>query len=418
MEHDIHPDDALNLILDHARSFTLPTETVPLEEAMGRALPFTVSSLVDQPPFDKAAMDGYAFRRPAGVVSRTAAPYVVVDATVAAGAHRPRPLLPGQAVRIMTGAPVPPETEAVWRLEWTTLEGGRVRFREREPTSNVIRRGENIGLGDPLVTPRLLMAQDLGILAASGYDRVDVSRRPSVALLSTGGELREPVARTQDPLAEEVVEKALGKAGIFDSNAPLLAARLRLAAARPARLGIVPDDVERLVTAVGEALERHEIVVLTGGVSAGDFDHVPEVAGRLGVTGVFHRLRMRPGKPLFFGVREDRALFGLPGNPVSTFLAAELFVAPYLMVRAGIPTTPPTVELTLARDVRRKGADTVAYLPAGVRWPECVVDPLPYTGSSMVNVLATADALIRLEAGQDFVSEGQPVRALLIRHRV
>jgi len=416
VEHLIHPDDAQSLVLDHARSHPLETETVALEDALGRALPFTVSSLLDQPPFDKAAMDGYAYRRPAGVIARTAAPYTVVD-TIAAGSAHPKPLMPGTAVRIMTGAPVPPETEGVWRLEWTTPEAGRVRLQEREPLSNIIRRGENICMGDPLVTPRLLTPQDLGILAASGYGQVDVSRAPSVAVISTGGELRIPVARTQDPQAEEVVEKALGKAGIFDSNAPLLAARARQAAARPTRLGIVSDDPELLVAAVGAALEAHDVVILSGGVSAGDFDHVPEVAGRLGVTGVFHELKMRPGKPTYFGTRGDRALFGLPGNPVSSFLACELFVVPYLRVRAGLTHSPSVVSCVLARDLRRKGTDNVHFLPARVTWPEGVVEALPYTGSSMLNVLAEANALLRLEAGLEFIAEGARVEALLIRPR-
>ncbi len=416
MQHLIHPDDALNLVLEHARSFPLETETVALDDSLGRALPFTVSSLLDQPPFDKSAMDGYAFRRPAGVVSRTARPYTVIN-TLPAGSAHPKPLLPGQAVRIMTGAPVPPDTEAVWRVEWTTLEGERVRLMERESTSNIIRRGENIGMGDPLVTPRLLTPQDIGVLAASGYGRVDVSRSPSVAVLSTGGELQEPGAWTHDPLAEEAVEKALGEAGIFDSNAPLLAARVRQAAARPIRAGIVPDDVDKLVAAVGEALDKHDVVVLSGGVSMGDFDHVPEVAGRLGVKGVFHELKMRPGKPTYFGTRGDRALFGLPGNPVSSFLACELFVVPYLLVRAGITCTSALFDCTLACDLRRKIVDSVIFLPAVLICPAFFLEPLTYTGSSMINVLSGADALIRLEAGQEFVAEGMLVRVLLIRHR-
>ncbi len=414
MEHLLHPDDALYLVLDHARNHPMKTETVPLEESLGRALPFTVSSLLDQPPFDKAAMDGYAYRRPAGVISRTERPYTVID-TLAAGSVHPEPLHPGEAVRIMTGAPVPPDTEGVWRVEWTTIEGGRVRFREREPVVNIIRRGENLGMGDPLVTPRILAPQDLGILAASGYGRIDVSAAPSVAVISTGDELREPLAWTHNPLAEEVVEKALGEAGIFDSNAHLLAARVRQAAARPVRAGIVPDEVERLVTAVGEALDRYDVVILSGGVSRGDFDHVPEVAGRLGVTGVFHELRMRPGKPTFFGTRGDRALFGLPGNPVSSFLACELFVVPYLLVRAGLTCTPPLVTCTLVRDLQRKSLDNVAFLPAHINWPEGTIEPLPYNGSSMITVLAGADALIRLEPGQEFLSEGTRIHARLIR---
>ena len=160
------------------------------------------------------------------------------------------------------------------------------------------------------------------------------------------------------------------------------------------------------------------MVVLTGGVSMGDTDHVPAVAARLGVTGVFHELKMLPGRPTYFGVRGDRALFGLPGNPLSSFLGCELFVVPYLLIRAGIPTTPPTVELTLAKDVRSRNAGFVQYLPARVRWPSCVVEPLPCTGPSMLNVLASADALIRLEVGQELVPEGALVPTLLIRHRV
>lgn len=413
MKSPIHPDEALARVLEHARAQAPSIEDVPLADALGRVLTRSLLSLVDQPPFAKAAVDGFAFRQHADGRDENA---YRITAVVRAGQKAPA-LQPGEAVRIMTGAPVPENADGVQRVEWTRHEGDRVWFLKRESASNIIARGENARQKEPLMTPRVLMPQDLGVLAACGYARVPAARRPRVAVISTGDEIRPAcIADPADPDAFSRAEAELGAASIFDSNGPQLTACAAAFGADARFLGIVPDDEERIRDAISRALEAFDAVVVSGGVSMGDFDHIPAAAARAGVTTVFHGVRMRPGMPAFFGVRGPAAFFGLPGNPVSTFVHALLLLEPYLKARMGLIDVPaPRVPVTLASKLSRKKGENVQFWPVRIRWPEGTAEPLSYHGSSMITVLAGTDALIRLEEGQTEIPPGAIVHARLVR---
>lgn len=406
MRTNIHPDEALALILDVAqRNFLRPaTERVPIDAANGRALSLSIASPIDHPPFDKSAMDGFAF-------SKTAATnlYRVID-SVSAGRSSGAELKQGEAIRIMTGSPIPNGADAVQRIEWTEEAGHDaagfplVLFSRPETSDNIIRKGENLRKGAELLSPRILSAQDIGILAAGGFFEVEVSVKPRVAVISTGDEIEAPGA-------------ALSGASIYDSNGPQLCAQAHAAGAAVKYYGIVRDSPDDLRAVFSRALDENDLVLISGGVSMGDLDLVPSVLASLGIETVFHSLAMRPGKPTFFGRRDATVVFGLPGNPVSTFVNFEVLAKPYLFKAMGLPYNPPIVAARLGSPLVRKGTDRVEFLPAklGVSPEGMVATPLDYRGSSMINVLADADALLRMELGQSRIEKGEMVDARRIR---
>jgi molybdopterin molybdotransferase len=409
----LHPDEALTLVLEAGRKAfrddgVSALETVPLAEALGRAMPGALASTVDHPPFDKSAMDGFAVTGGAPGTA-TPGPWRIIGTTAAGAESLARPG-PGEAQRVMTGAPVPQGTSFVQRVEWTASAGiapdgaELVRFNDVERGSNVIRRGENLRAGKLLLSPRRLGPGDIGLLASSGYATVRVARRVTVGIVSTGDELH-------------AAGETLGVSSIYDSNGPQLAAQAESAGAEARFYGIVPDDESALAAAFSKSLDECDVVLLSGGVSMGDFDHVPRVLAGLGVERVFHRIAMRPGKPTWFGRRGAVAVFGLPGNPISTFVNFEVFLRPYLAARLGIEWQQARLRLPLATELSRRGADRVEYLPVKIELEEgrSVVRPLVYHGSSMLSVLAEATGLARLELGVERVEKGGYVDVGLLR---
>ncbi len=405
MNDPLHPDEALRLI----ESFDVApeVETVPLGEALGRTLAEDLPALVDQPPFDKSAMDGFAYGEPGREPGRRPGAgdaWRVVE-LLPAGVGSRRALGPGECARIMTGAPLPAGARGVQRVEWTEPAGeSLVRFLRPESIDNIIRRGENQRAGDPLLTRRILRPQDVGILAYSGYARVRVARRPIVGILSTGDEL----TAAGSPLPPNA---------IYDSNRPLLAAAVTAGGCVVRDYGSVRDEPGELGAVVARALEECDVLLASGGVSLGDFDYVPRALEAAGVTAVFHGLRMRPGKPTYYGLRGGKAAFGLPGNPVSVFVNFEIMVRAHLHRRVGLRYAPRLVAARLASPLARKGADRVELLPARLRVEggETQAVPLPYRGSSMLNALADADCLLRMEIGEERIEAGRSVVARLVR---
>lgn len=422
MEQSIHPDHALELILEAANLFPLKTETIPIEQSAGRVLPYSACSLIDQPPFTKSAMDGYAYNNATPCLE-----YTLAEA-VKAGSHRSTPLGPCEAVPIMTGAQIPNGANAVQRIEWTERSRDRVKFTKQETISNLIMQGENCKACDIVLTPRIIAPQDIGILAASGYRTVTVSVPPRVGILSTGDELHEPnCSLNQQSELQAIMNQAaryLGPAGIYDSNGYQLTAHALACGVYAHFLGICKDDPHELAAALSEALLNYDIVILSGGVSKGDFDYIPTIAKQCGVKPVFHELTMRPGKPTFFGTKDCKAVFGLPGNPVSTFVNFEVLVKPLLYKSMGISYAPHIVPALLNEDIRRKGSDRVEFLPGNLSYKSSsndntfcfpVITPLKYHGSSMITALAGANALIRIEKGIEHLSKGDTIHVRLIR---
>ncbi len=363
-------------------------EKVPLEQALGRVLTREVRSPIDSPPFDKSAMDGFAVG-----AEEDSRELVIVD-TVAAGGMPARAVGRGECARILTGAMLPAGTARVIRREYVREQPGRISVTTAETGDNVIRRGASIRAGSPLLGPRVLGPQDVGTLAASGVSEITVALPPRVTVLCTGPEIR-------------AAGEALRPGEIYDSNGPQLRAQLaRMGCPAEVRSGI-EDRPEALEAAVAEALGSCEVLLLTGGVSAGDFDYVPSTLEKLGARIRFHRVSVKPGKPTLFAERGAQQVFGLPGNPVSTFIIFEVFVRPHLYRRMGLDWAAPAWRGMLGKALRRTQADRTEFVPVRLRAGR--VEPVAYHGSAHLNALSDADGLVRLEIGVQEVPEGTQV---------
>jgi molybdopterin molybdotransferase len=337
--------EALRLIL--AETPVLGLETVAAREALGRVLAEPVVAGRRLPPADNSAMDGYALRRQDAARASPERPAELrIAFEVAAGGAAEAGLGPGEAVRVLTGAPIPPGADAVVRQEDTEREGDRLRVLVApEPRENIRDAGEDIEVGEQVLEPGTpLGPAHLGVLASLGRSVVPVHQRPRVAMLSSGDELIEPDA-----------DFSGGR--IVSSNSYSLAAQCREIGAEPVYLGIArdtPEDVERHF----RAGLRADVLVSSAGVSVGDHDYVRGVLEKIGCRLLFWGVRIKPGYPLAFGRFEREGgplVFGLPGNPVSAMMTFEQFVRPALRKMMGFSRwCRPLIEVRLAEDLHKK----------------------------------------------------------------
>ncbi len=382
-------EEALGAIEKHARLFGF--KVVDTAQARGRVLAQEVVAGADLPPFDTTAMDGWALTADDLAAGRDAFGIVGV---LAAGGPAASRLEPGRALKVMTGAPLPAGAAAVVPVEDAVVEGDTVRIPKLpEPGTHVRKRGEVFAKGATLLRPgRRLSPADVGLAAAAGYASLIVAGRPRARVLVTG---------------DEVVEagRPLGPGQIWNSNGPLLVAALEASGAEVNDMGVVADQAGLTRTAIETALDADvELVVLSGGVSAGDFDLVRPVLEEIGAEIVFHKVAIRPAKPVLFAVYGRKLVFGLPGNPVSVAVAFDLLVRPALRIMAGqSPGLPGPVEVVLEGPVSNKGP-RLAFHPARVRAAEGALraTPLAPRGSHDVLAQAAAEAYLVLPGGSAF----------------
>jgi molybdopterin molybdotransferase len=348
-------------------------------------------------------MDGYAVR----AADASSAPAVLdVVGQVRAGQTADRTLAAGQAVQVMTGAPVPPGATAVVPVEKTRVTDGGRRVELSaiaEPGAHIARQGCEVVAGDTVLRAGTIVdPAAIGVLAAFGRGRVAVGRRPTVAVLATGDELVD-------------VWDTPGRARIRNSNGYAVAAQARWAGGDVRSLGVVPDQADRIAEAVREGF-RSDVLLVSGGVSAGAYDLVEEVLARFDTGLLFTRVAVKPGAPLVFGRRGDHLVFGLPGNPVSAQVTFELFVRPALLRMQGarVVTRPP-VRVALAESVSNRSGRR-AYSPARVRFEGGRLQawPVPSQGSADLVAHARANAMIVLPADQTRAEAGETVEALLL----
>ncbi len=379
-----------------------PVERVPLSEALGRVLAGDVASDVDWPPFDTSAMDGYAVR----VAEAAAGPLAERAGLVAAGDPPPPPLSAGEAVRVMTGAPLPGSAEAVVPVEVARRDAGFVRAEVApSPGEHIRRRGESVRAGATLVSRgRRLAAQDLALAALAGADPIACHARPRVAIAVTGSELVPSDA-------------APGPGQLRDSNGPMLAALVRVRGGVPSVRRAVADEPEAVRRLFEQAGDDADLLVTSGGVSAGDLDLLPAAAERAGFEMLFHGVAMRPGKPVAFA-RRGRALWlGLPGNPVSSAVCFQLFGAMALDALSGVPDPGPRfVAARLERAVSIRGRretyrDAVLSSDKGM----LRVRALDTLGSHDLAAHGRANAAIRIPADAESLPEGALVECLPLR---
>jgi molybdopterin molybdotransferase len=380
-------DAALALVL--ARVAPLPDEEVTLADAGGRYLAAPARTSVDLPPFDSSAMDGYAVR------SADTPGTLAVAGESAAGRPAATVLAAGAAAAISTGAVVPEGADAVVPVEQTRREGAGVTVGAVAPGENVRPRGGDARSGEAIVEAGSVVGPvQVGALAAAGLAAVRCHRRPRVAVLATGTELRGPGER-------------LGPGEIYESNTAMLAVQLRRAGAVPDVLGVAADDP----AATRAALERGlaaDVLVTSGGVSVGEHDLVRGILGELGAAEVFWRVAVKPGKPIAFATRGETLVFGLPGNPVSSLVGFELFVRPALLALQGAAAPAPAfLPGRLAGSLRRNpGRDELVRARAE---PGGTLQPVRGQDSHMIVRAAAANALVLVPRGDGELPHGAEV---------
>ncbi len=383
-------DGALEIVMGRAR--VLEEEQVDLRMAAGRVLTQEVCCDMDMPPFDKSAMDGYSCRH-----ADLPGPLRVIE-TIQAGSIPARTVGVGECAKVMTGAMVPQGADCVIMVEHTEVDGeGRVRFTRTDSAPNICYRGEDIRAGDVVLrTGTLLAPQHIAVLAMAGCVRPLVARRPRVAVVATGDELVEP-------------EQTPGPSQIRTSNSYQICAQMEQAGAQVTYYGIVADTEAAIDAVMKQAMAGNDVLLLSGGVSMGDFDLVPGVMAGNGIEILFDSIAIKPGKPTTFGVGPSVYCFGLPGNPVSTFVQCEILVKPFLYALMGHQYRAPHSWLPLAETFQRKRADREAWIPV-----ECTTDggvrARTYHGSAHISALSGAHGLLAVPQGTTVIEKGTLVR--------
>lgn len=386
-------EEAMSAVLKHAKP--LPAARTRIEDAVGRVLLEDIRSGMEMPPFDKAAVDGYAVRAADLTKNRE----LRCIGLIQAGDIFKGKVQPGECVKVMTGAPVPAGADAMVMVESTGEQDGLVKFDESvKKGANIARRGEDIKKGRKILARGAVISiSQIAVLAAVGRSHVRTGALPGVSLINTGGEIAPPGAK-------------LGKNSIYNSNGPMLSAMLKADGIITAPV-IVRDDAKKMKAAMAEALKA-DIVLISGGVSMGDYDLVPAVLKSLGVREIFHNVRVRPGKPMFFGVKGAKLVFGIPGNPVANFMAYIAYVRPAIRKMSCRPDYAPEFKTgTCASGFDPKTPRCALVLSAVTRQIEYSLAEVSNNGSADILALAEAGGFTMVQEGGS-VKKGEKAKFL------
>ena len=391
--------EAIRIVIAHTKH--LPAEKVSLPDALGRVLAENIIADSDLPPFNRAQMDGYAVR--ANDLQTTPARLKIVG-EAAAGAGWHNELRAGEAVRIMTGAPVPKGADSVQKVEVTHEYDGFVEI--DEPTKEgqfIVPRASEIRAGETVLRAgEIINAAKMATLASFGYAQVSVGARPRVAILATGSEL---VKVTETPQRDQ----------IRDSNTYSLGAYAALAGANVERLPLAGDDLNALAQTIFDAAARSDVLVLSGGVSMGVYDFTKTALRELGAEIMFERVSLRPGKPTVFAKLGKTLVFGLPGNPVSVSVTFNLFARTAIRALQGANAAAPVEQTAILAHAVKGSIERASYLPAVLKTDAAGhlrAEPLKWGGSSDFVAFAQATALIIVPEGVRTCETGQTVKVI------
>ena len=386
-------DDAYSIVSAH--TLDLGVEPLSIQHCVGRILAQDVTADIDFPPFDKSAMDGYACR-----AADLSAPLDVLE-TIAAGTPPSKPVGAGQCSKIMTGAQVPEGADCVFMVEQVEgLDEGRVRYTGTKVPDNICRQGEDVQAGDVVLESgtRIDPAQ-VAVLAGVGCVVPIVAKQPKVGVLVTGSELVSP---TRKPSAAQIRE----------TNGYQLRAQLDTLGIACSYYGVIEDDEEKIETALLQVMGENDVVLVCGGSSVGDFDFVPVLFQKHCAEMLFEKVDIKPGKPVMFATHPGGVVFGMPGNPVSTYVLMELLVKPYLVQSMGLAAVPRIVPLKLNKDLKVRCARRQTFIP--VRLVGGGVERVEFHGSAHIHAMCHADGLVTLPAGENFHEAGSRIDVRLL----
>ncbi len=396
-------EEALKIILEK-----IPfkgVEKVPIGGSLGRVLAEDIVARRANPPMDNSAMDGYALVS-TDVASATPENPVrlKVIAEVAAGYAADKPLQSGQAIRIMTGAPIPRGADSVIMQEDTEKDGDDILVKDKtEVEENIRLAGEDVKEGDVVIRKGVTVGPShIGMMAVVGRSSVFVSQRPQVAIISTGDEIVD-------------LDGILTGPCIYNSNGYMLEAQIRSAGGVPCYLGIASDDEKDLMEKFDWAL-KCDMVVSSGGVSVGDYDLVKASLKKMGQDMLFWKVAMKPGKPLAFGKIAGKPIFGLPGNPVSSFVSFEQFTRPAILKMMGASDLKrKIIQARLTRSIHKKPG-RLNFLSSIVSWNdgETIVTPAQEQGSGILQSTVNANGLIVFPLEMTELAEGDTVAVQLL----
>ena len=395
-------EEARHVVERHAaQAHARGTENVDLLAACGRVLAEALVADRDFPPFRRAMRDGYAVR--SADLAQLPATLDVIGEVRAGAADVPAEVLSGQAVAIMTGAPSPAGADAVVMVEYTALGGNRVTItRGVSSGDNIVPVGSEAQMGQVLLEPGTSLGYcEIAAAASVGKSTIQVFRRPTVAILSTGDEVVE-------------VSQKPGPSQIRNSNSYSLAVQVMQAGGEPHLLGIARDDQSSLRGLIAQGLESN-LLLLTGGVSAGKYDLVEEVLSEFGAEFYFTGAQIQPGKPIVFGRARDKYFFGLPGNPVSTMVTFELFAKPMLQALAGVRPAPLIfLHGRLKAEIKTK-TGLQRFLPGRLsgEFEQCQVELARWHGSGDVAATARANCYIVIPPDREQIAAGEWVAVMM-----
>lgn len=391
----LHPDEALKLVINNIEDYG--DENISVFDSYNRVLSNEVFAKTDDPPFDKSSMDGYAYTNYNGEIYE-----LIENNIIAAGSYKDIKVGEGECIKIMTGAMIPKKCNFVQRIEWTEEikenEKIFIKFTKKENVSNIIKKGNNKKIGEKILDKKFILPKDIAILSCFGYDKIAVKKKINVAIISSGNEIAD-------------IEADLKEGEIYDANAPMLLSRTLDLSCNGKFYGRVKDDENEIRNILCKALDENDIILITGGVSMGDFDYVHKILLEIGVNQIFHGLAMKPGKPLFFGKLNNKAVFALPGNSVSAYMTFEIMVKPYILSSFGLTYNNDYIKAVLFEDFKRKDAERLEFVPVKLYFEntKLYVKLIKYNNSSMISSFSEANGILKIDIGIENLKSGEIV---------
>lgn len=395
-------DDAIRIV--KANTLTPVTEIIPLQNSAGRILGSDINADRDMPPFNKSAVDGYACRR-----DDLGGELRILE-TIAAGYSPQKEVTYGTCSKIMTGAMVPSDADYILMVEDAVEEDGFIMatsdIYKTRSNNNICYQGEDIKSGTTLLRAgQMINSAVIAILASAGVVNVQVNKTPKIGIMSTGDEIVEP-------------DVTPGVAQIRDSNGWQLRVQTDLLKCDIRYYGIIRDNIEELKATIERSSDECDIIIISGGVSAGDYDFVPKAIKDCGYSILFDKIAVQPGKPSTFAVKRSgdkviSAIFALPGNPVSSYVQFCMIVKPYIIKCMGGDYSPFNIPLVCSSTYTRKNSDRLSLIPVTIG-EDGTFTPVKYNGSAHITALAEASAVAAIPEGISRVLPGESLRVYLL----